>query len=565
MSNKNKNKVQARPTGVGTKNKQQAAPVSQNKPQINKNAIKITAIILAAAILLGAIITAVILIVKDLRTTDYMKDDLSKYITLNESDYTNILIDKPFESYEEMDLIQRINKLLAENKSEKPLYDGHGAKTVAITLGDIVSFYYRGYTVDANGKQTDFTGGSNVSGDEVKVEVGSNLVIVEDSTQVSYFIPGFMDGMIGKVPNDYAPFKKITSGTVAEGDVAYISYTVYHPGNSGTAKSVSYERINLNDEDIDTRYGTGFKAFLLGTAEGTEPAKIGEKLGSKTFPYDKGSAGYSDLKVEFVTRGCEDSPLTIDVRFPADYSEADLRGKDVKFDVYISSAVIYDTPEFNEEFITKTLKVSEESLADYAGDTVVDKYKAHLEKIIKEEIKDINDGVISDAIWERLFAATKVNSLPEDTVQEYYDSYYQEIAYGYQQNSTTYENIDAYALKYLGLSSGTDWRAYIRATAENVTLEKVIFYYVIREQGYIPSDSEYRDLYDEIYAEHLDYYINLHAEELEGLNDAQYAKELESIKKELNSYYSEEYFAETVYYEYGTAKMIEGLARLADK
>jgi len=515
--------------------------------------------VLIVAIVAGLVVWAVLAITDDGKT-DYLKDDLSKYITLLEEDYKNIVVKGPFEEYTDEDLTWRINSLLAQNKSETPLYDGLGAKDVPITIGDLVSFFYRGYTVDADGNEVDIPLASNLSGNIVKVEVGTNLII-DENTQKRYFIPGFVDELIGKKPSDYDSFKPIGEGTVSAGDVIYISYTAIYPGNAGNYKQVSCERVDLSDENLDKKYGKGFVDFILGTKEGTEAAKIGEKLSPEPFEYSsEGSVGYTDMKIEFVTRGCEDNPLVIDVRFPADYVEESLRGKTVKFDVYMANAVIYDTPTFTAEFITDTLKVKESELLEYEGADVVAKYKKHLEKLIRAEIKDINETIISDAIWAHLDEKAVIKEYPEDTVKEYYDAYYNELAAQYAQNSTAYESLDAYATSKLGLKTGEDWRDVLTKNAENVTREKIIFYYIIREEGFIPSGTEFDNLYGKIYNEHLDYYINLHSEELSKLTEEEYAKEVEIIKEELNEYYTVDYFTETVYYEYGTAKMIEYLA-----
>ena len=136
---------------------------------------------------------------------------------------------------------------------------------------------YRGYRFDKDGKVVEID--SNfASGDRVMLEVGTGNIIAEGAN-AGAFISGFTDGMIGAIPSDYEPFVKYGEGKVMEGDGVYLTYIAFYPDANGTYKQVQAERIDLI-EDIDAVYGTGFKAFLLGTAEGTEAQSIGSKLPS---------------------------------------------------------------------------------------------------------------------------------------------------------------------------------------------------------------------------------------------------------------------------------------------
>ena len=552
MALNNKNGKKPQPVGAKSARKPAEKEVMTKKQKI----LTIIGAALIVATVAALVIWAVLAITDD-GSVDYMKDNLSKYISISADDYANIEVDGPFAEYSEEQLERRINELLTINKTAEPLHSGLGTKNVAVTLGDVVTIYFRGYTVDEKGNQVEFSGNHNFTSESpTKLEIGTGLVI-DDSSTKNYFIPGFDTELIGVVPNEYEDFKKITEGDVQFGDVIYLTYTAFYPDNSGTYKKVTSERIDLLDENIDAKYGEGFMSFLLGTVD--EPQQIGVSLPSKTFKYGDGSAGYSDMKIEFATR-CERDPLTIDITFPVNYKTEELRGVDAKFDVYVSTAVIYDTPEFDEKFITETLKVTAEDLADYEGETIVDKYKNRLREELRDVVDGTNDDVIIDALWAEFLKHVTVHKLPEYTVEEYYNSYYSEISAVYSQYSDYYESIDACAVEQLGLASGADWRAVIREQAEQVTLEKVIFYYIIRDAKLVPTDEEFDKLYNEIVQDHLDYYVESHADELKDLSDDAYAAEVAKIKSEMMAYYGEDYFIENVYYNYGTEKMIERLA-----
>ena len=552
MANKN---INNKPIPTPKKN-DNAAPLKQKTAISKKGWIAIIAALLAIAIA-GGIILGVWLANRE-KTVDFWNDNLSKYITISEDDYKNYTIDIPLEDISDEGFLRKINNVLVKNKNKTALYDAAGVRNIAITLGDEVLIWYRGYTIDENGNEVDFEGGCNFSYDVDELEK-SRLEIGSGN-----FIPGFEEALIGKIPNQYSSFEKIETGSVQKGDVIYLSYSVYHADGSYGTKA--YERIDLADKAaVDAKYGTGFYDFFVGktTDSGVnEPQKIGTTISSQKFFVGTStvSDAYYDMKVEFVTR-CESDPLTIDVRFPADYSKEELRGVNAKFDVYVRNAIIYDTPELNEKFITETLKISADKLADYEGKTTVEKYTAMLREEYEQTVKEQNRTILENKMWEHYKAKVVVHKLPEAIVQEFYDSYYAEVEAAYEQYKTYYKTLDDFAVVYLGLVSGSDWRNSLIDKARDITLEKLIFYYIMREEELFPSDDEYKKMRDKMYNEMLDYYIDLNKDKLSEYEGEKYDAEIAILEKELMDYYGESYFKENVYYEYAVEKMIDFATR----
>ena len=123
----------------------------------------------------------------DAKLTDfaYESADLSKYITLSESEYFNnkVTLGTDYIVSDEM-LDEHIADLLFENKTKT-----NGDTQIVdqpIKLGDSAFIYYTGYL---NGKA--FAGGSNADDKKPReLSIGSGS-----------FIPGFEDGLIGVIPN----------------------------------------------------------------------------------------------------------------------------------------------------------------------------------------------------------------------------------------------------------------------------------------------------------------------------------------------------------------------------
>lgn len=464
----------------------------------------------------------------------YLESDLSDYVSVSASDYKNFTVTLPDLSVKDSDIERKIMGLLAENRISEALNSGTKMYRVPVTVADDVYIYYRGYTVDENGVETDVENSSNFLGKEHKLTIGSLS-----------FAEGFEEGLIGAIPWDHhfdPEHERLTEGEIKKDDVIYVSYTAFLP--DGTSIYNNNERIDLKRADTDSRYGVGFTSFLLG-----EEVEIGKKVASKTFEYGEGSVVYSDLKVNYSLR-CKNEPLTIDARFPYDYAESSLRGLPVKFDVYFSGAVIYDTPEYDESFITDTLKLNEEKLSEYEGESIVEKHRDYLKKEVESEKNTLREFLIEEKMWEHLSAVSVIKDLPRDQVEEIYAVEYKQIESEYNMYfSSYYDSLEEYAYNMYGYKN---LKKDLLAEAEKTVSEKVIFYYIIREENLLPTEEEFDSLYESLVTKHLNYYLEeIYDDELASLKtEAEKEKRMAEIKEEMMDYYGEEYFRELVYYEF---------------
>lgn len=521
----------------------QNAPVRRKdtaKTDKSKKKIVIAAIVAVSVIVL--FIAGLFAFINNTRVFDYMDADLSKYITLSAEDYKGLSLNLNFDEIGEDDVQRKINKLLCQNKNEKPLYDGASVINMPITLGDVVKIYYRGYSIDENGNEVEIESGSNLFGDIYELEIGSGS-----------FIPGFEEGLIGVIPKNYPrSVDKITSGKVQNGDIIYLSYDALYP--DGTTASKKSERIDLSSENIDKKYGLGFKNYITGgkSLEGASISakEIGQTISeSKIFKIaESGSIVYYNLKVDYVIR--EDvEPLTLDVRFPSTYHNEELRGLEAKFDVYVLGVIFYDTPEYNEKFITETLKLSGEQLNAYGGNTLIEKHRAMLLEELQNEENDNRLAIYENAIWDTLHEKVIVKKLPESEVNRYYKSEYNSMASQYSSYSSVYESIDAFARAYYGLSSNANWQTHITLLANTTVTEKMMFYHIMKTEGLMPTGEDYERRYAECVNEYLEYYKDLYKEDLEDCEtDEEYNERVEEIKNQMFDYYGKEFFVENVYY-----------------
>ena len=530
-----------------TKEKKTSEKNASEKKKLGKKEIFI--IVFAAVALVGITLGIVLgIIFNKKKSFDYNTANLSKYVTLDEKYYNgyNVKVDIP--EITDADVEEEMLKLLCANKivPEGPVYNIPG---ITISAGDIANIYYRGYTME-NDIKTYFDGGCNFADTYTALEIGSGT-----------FVPGFESGLINKNQENYATMTKHESGVVRPGDLISITYSML--SGDGTSKRAQTVLIDLSDPELDDRWGEGFRAYFLNKIIDKDKVyatgvSSDETLKVKTVSKDDGSAKYDiyfDITISVACRISEGEKLIVEGKFPTDYTSEDLRGKTGYFEVYIVSVKDYDVPALNDAFITDTLKVSADELAKYEGDNLVEKYK----KLLKEELNTERDekitAFIENTFWDQAIANAEFKKLPESELDKHVNSAISDLTALFEGGYGSYYNndFDAFARAYLEPSSNADWRAQLRKDAEASVKQRLVFYYIVREENIKPSDAEYNAIYDKVFAEHLQDYLDYYkiTEDSEG-----YAEKLETAKETIKNTYGDSYWSELVIYEYAMEKIV---------
>lgn len=512
----------------------------EKKPSLGSR--EITVVIICAVLILTVIAISTIGIVSAVvqsRPFNYLTDDLSKYIYISREDYTNFEAEKRLTPVTDLSVDNAVIKLLAENRGEAK-NDGNYVKTSAIGAGDVVCVYYRSYIIDANGREIDLSGLNNFnSNSETEITIGSGKMPL-----------GFETGLVGVVPKDHTVFTKITEGKVTEGSVAYLDYKCLDA--EGITSSYTGVRVELG-ESADAIYGAGFSAYVVGS----EINSTNTSTFSVQKPGDVQQTYYYDLKVKFITE-CESDPIVIEGYVPDDYTDATLRGQKLYFDVYVKYFIDYEAPEFNDAFVTETLKVEESTLADLSGDTVALKYRAFLRKELEEKYEDDLFTSVETQMWDHHNSKATVIKLPTNEVNKFYDEYFTEVMTQYSYYQDQFETVDAFARAYLEIGSNDNWREYLVEFASQTVMQKLVFYYIIRQENLIPNESEYAALYDEIFDECLDAYLkDIEFEREDYKTEEEYLAALEENKKIVKDYYTERYLRESVYYRFAIDTLVD--------
>ncbi len=549
----------------------------------NAKRTKIFLLVFASIALVGVIVGIGVGIAAAIDASKYnefvdYKSNMAGYVYISPEDYKNFDVNMLVNIPDEHDIDLAIMKLLYQHREDFETDDLNGdgieddkyhakenIKNQTINLGDTANIFYRGYYINDDGDKIYFDGGCNFASSTASSDKPTSLGIGSGS-----MIDGIETGLIGKNMKDWATLRRISSAdTVREGDIVYISYDsiLYN----GTSKKDQYSLVDLSDPKLAEKWGEGFKEYIIGKEAGVEiddlymNTRVGEDGSEETDIY-------SSVKVEKIIRitATEERPiLVVDAQFPLNYGNEELAGKEAKFEIFIMTTQLYSTPEFNDEFITETLKVTAEDLADYEGDTLTEKYRA---KLLEEKMEEHDDEIYSafvTAMWEHYMDKVVVKKYPMGNVKQQYDAVVSEIEsfYNYYKSSYGFTSIkdaaEVYLEGYYGITGFTDWQAAVEEQAKLALKRMMTLYYIAQECNFIPSDEEFDAAYEKEYNETFESYLESQEctpDEYDTVEE--YEKAKADHKKTFDTYYSEEYFTESVYYEFALDKILENFANI---
>ena len=241
----------------------------------------------------------------------------------------------------------------------------------------------------------------------------------------------------------------------------------------------------------------------------------------------------------------DDNPIVVEAFFPEDYQATELAGITAYFIVKVESLDEYDAPELDDAFVVENLKMTEESLADYDGETLTEKYRSYLyEKIALEEGLDVDTLTVS-AFCNSVMEGAVVKKYPEKQLKDAEDAIIEELEYYYYQYYHYYYEYDDFMCLYLGLNVGSDWKTLVTTYAKNTVKQELIFYHIMNLEGLKPSEEEYQTLFDAYMLEAL---------EANGITPDKYNSTVEyenakaNYKKTVLEQYGDNYFRSMIYY-----------------
>ena len=183
-------------------------------------------------------------------------------------------------------------------------------------------------------------------------------------------------------------------------------------------------------------------------------------------------------------------PAEIQVTFPEDYAE-ELAGKNATFQIVVEYAVQYTLPEYTRDFVVNTMKY-EPKEEFYASDAaLLDEFEDYVyDYLVSQNATNVENAKI-DALWNHLTEKAVCKNLPETEVNYYVNAYESEVKYyfeyytagGGEEFKKLYPDIGTFAVVYLGLEKGADWKATVKEMAERMVCRDMITHAIAETEG----------------------------------------------------------------------------------
>lgn len=232
-------------------------------------------------------------------------------------------------------------------------------------------------------------------------------------------------------------------------------------------RHLNARHINIDDraaEDGD-KVNIDFEGKVDGVAfEGGSAEDQELELGSGSFipGFEEGIVGHEIGET-----------FDIDVKFPEDYFNEDLKGKDAVFTIALNSIAVEELPEVDDEFIK-----------DISEFDTVDEYKADLKKQKTEEVEANAKNIRMDRALEAAAANAKVD-VPEVMVNNAIDEQIRSMDNNMRSQGLQLEQY----LQMLGQSLD-DFKDSMRPDAEKEVLKSLVLEAIVEAEKFEISDDE---------------------------------------------------------------------------
>lgn len=224
--------------------------------------------------------------------------------------------------------------------------------------------------------------------DDIKITQYKGVEI-DEVEKASEITKDDVENYIQSMQESRAEVIEITDRAVEDGDTVSINFVGKMNGEEFEGGSA---------EDYSLTIGSG--VFI----EGFEDSVIGHKAG-ETYDWNG--------------------------KFPEDYGNAEMAGKDVVFTITVNSITKENIPELNDEFVKSVSKKSK----------TVDEYKKEVKKLLQKDAESSYEYSVETAVWEKVMGNTEVKKYPKKEVTEMKDNWikqYQTAAEYYQMEYETF-------------------------------------------------------------------------------------------------------------------------------
>ena len=180
---------------------------------------------------------------------------------------------------------------------------------------------------------------------------------------------------------------------------------------------------------------------------------------------------------------------TLKLKFPKDYNDSSVAGKDVTFDVTVKSKQVRTVPELDEDFVKSQMKAAK--VKDVK--TVAD-YKDYIKKQLEKQ--KTKDGIAEQKsyLWSQVVSSSSIKTDKKGKEQypkELVDAQVETITTQYEdyakQNNMKLKD---FLQQQMGMDEKT-FKKQVKAYAQSMVKENLIVYYIADKEKIEVSDKEY--------------------------------------------------------------------------
>lgn len=223
--------------------------------------------------------------------------------------------------------------------------------------------------------------------------------------------------------------------TVQEGDTVNIDYTGYRDGVAFEGGAAQGDSLTIGSG----RFIDGFEDGLIGTS-------VGETV-------------------------------TLELTFPDNYTNAELAGAAVTFDVTVNSISISETPELTDEL------VQEFGIAECS---TVEELRTYVYDAFYEEAVSMYEDAIASDITQAVMANSIFSEPPEKMVKRYQDVLLESMT---AQASSYGVNLDTFMMNYYGMDTES-YMAVFQEDAVTMAQQYIMFQAIADAEGLNPTKDE---------------------------------------------------------------------------
>ena len=264
----------------------------------------------------------------------------------------------------------------------------------------------------------------------------------------------------------------------------------------GKYKGLEYkkEKVSVSDEEVkaeidnNIQQATTTEEVKEGTVEDGDTINVAYKGKIDGKEFEGGSTESSDITigetsmidgfVEGLVGKKVGDKVTLNLKFPEDYHEEKVAGKDVVFDVNIKSKKVSKTPEYNEEFVKANSDCK-----------TIPEYEKFVKDGLLKSKQEQADETMKQGLWEQIVTASKVIKYPEEELEATTESTKQSMKDTVAQQGMEWEDY----LKQSGMSE-KDFNKTMKEFAKKRVQQDLIVYDIADKEKLEVSDKEYKKM-----------------------------------------------------------------------